>query len=148
IWLEKGLVRGFLIALLIGIITTGALIRRTTFKELGLRVDNLWKSGRECLVVLAVFAAAAATIVVAYPDSFSFRQYFEVEKFWRDFRLALLSGFVQQYLLQVIFLARALETFRRKHVAIFASSLLFSLLHMPNPILMALTFTFGFICSE
>jgi membrane protease YdiL (CAAX protease family) len=52
---------------------------------------------------------------------------------------------MQQFLLQDYFLPRLLRLMRGPVAAALAASVMFSLAHLPNPILTVLTFSWGFI---
>jgi membrane protease YdiL (CAAX protease family) len=58
------------------------------------------------------------------------------------FAYAIWSG-VQQFLLQAVFLLRFLRILSKPALAALAASVLFSLAHLPNPILMPVTFVWG-----
>ena len=150
-WLEKNVVRAILVVSLLCIVVSSNVIRNFWWKELGIRFDNIWKSARECLIVLCVILAVAAVIVLALPEKFSFDRYFDDRyghsHFIMDISFGALSGIAQQFLLQSFFLVRALQIFKRKSLAILTSSVIFSLLHTPNLKLMFLTLVFGALCS-
>ena len=55
-----------------------------------------------------------------------------------------LWAFAQQVLLQAFFLARLLRLMRNSGAAAFAAAAIFSLAHLPNPILTAVTFVWGY----
>ena len=148
VWLNEKVFRGVLIALLISFLCLSYFVRRDPLKELGVRADNLWASGRECLLVVLVFAAAAAAVVLAFPQSFSFDEYLDrgPSIIIRDILEGLLFGFVQQFLLQSIFLICMLQIFRNKYTAALVAAVIFSMIHAPNVRVMALTLVFGFLC--
>ena len=148
VWLNEQVFRGILIVLIILFLLMSYYVRRDPWKELGVRVDNLWASARECLVVVLVFTAVAVAVVLAFPDAFSFGEYLARGRsvIVRDIIESLLFGFVQQFLLQSIFLVCALQIFRNQYTAAFVSAALFSIVHAPNLGLMALTLIFGFLC--
>ncbi|MEP9389424.1 CPBP family intramembrane glutamic endopeptidase [Mesorhizobium sp. KR9-304] len=147
IWLEKEFIRAVLVVVLIAFILFSNFIRRYSFRELGIRFDNLWTSGRECLVALCVILAIAMVVGLALSQSISLERYVASGHFTAELSEGLLSGFAQQFLLQSVVLVRALQLFRGKLAAVLTSSVLFSLLHAPNVMLMALTLVFGALCS-
>jgi membrane protease YdiL (CAAX protease family) len=57
----------------------------------------------------------------------------------------ILWAFVQQFLLQDFFLLRLLRLTSNRSLAVVLAALLFSVAHIPNPILVALTFLWGTI---
>jgi hypothetical protein len=148
VWINQDVFRGILVVLLILFLCLSYYIRRDSFKDLGIRTDNLLASGRECLVVVLVFVAAVVAVVLSFPQAFSFDEYLARGPYViaRDILEGFLSGFVQQFLLQSIFLICALQIFRRPFTAALVSALLFSLIHAPNVRLMALTLVFGLLC--
>ncbi|HEY6633407.1 MAG TPA: CPBP family glutamic-type intramembrane protease [Rhizobiaceae bacterium] len=148
IWVNQRVFRTVLIVLLIVFLWVSYYVRRDPFKDLGIRTDNLLASGRECLAVALVFIASAVAVVLSFPQSFSFDEYLARGPYviFGDMLEGLLSGFMQQFLLQSMFLVCALQIFRRPLTAAFVSALIFSLAHAPNVRLMALTFVFGLLC--
>ena len=119
VWLETEVIRTILICLLLGfILTSNVVIRRYTFRQVGMRFDNIRTSGRECLVVMCIILGIAASIVLAIPQSFSFERYSTYNNFTTDISDALLSGIFQQFILQGVFLVRALQIFKRKFTAV------------------------------
>jgi hypothetical protein len=148
IWLNEHVFRGILIVLLILFFGVSYYIRRDPLKELGIRVDNLWASARECLVVVLAMIAAAVAVVLTFPRAFSFDDYLARGSSFitRDIVESLLLGFLQQFLLQSILLVCCLQIFKRKFTAAFVSAAIFSIIHAPNLRLMALTLVFGLVC--
>jgi membrane protease YdiL (CAAX protease family) len=57
-------------------------------------------------------------------------------------------GFFQQYLLNGFFLTRLREILMPRHAAPLVAAVLFSVAHLPNPLLMAITFVGGFVAAE
>lgn len=152
LWLVKNIPRGFLIALLLCSIILSFYIRRISLREMGIRTDNIWVSGRECLVVIFIILVAASALLLIYRHNFSIENYFVKQQETRrellsDLFLGLISGIAQQFLLQCFFLQRTLKIFRNPATAIFFSSAIFSSLHIPNIRLMIVTFIFGTMCS-
>lgn len=147
-WWEKGAFRVVLIVLLLLVILLGFYIRRDSRRELGMRADNIRPSAREALAVLLLVLAGAAAILLAFPNVFAVQEYLRLGPLViaGDFAEGLVLGLVQQFLLQSIFLVRALQIFARKSTAVIASSVVFSLIHAPNIPLMALTLAFGLVC--
>lgn len=147
VWINENAFRGGLIALVALFFGVSYLVRRDSFKELGLRTDNLLASGRECLVVVLAVVAVAVAVVLAFPQHFSFEAYLArgPRIIFTDMLESQASGFVQQFLLQSIFLVCALQIFRNKYAAAVAAAAVFSLIHAPNIGLMALTLAFGLV---
>jgi membrane protease YdiL (CAAX protease family) len=106
---------------------------------MGLRMANLarsmWLVGVAGIVaVLAVLVADRIHTLHAPggPNMF-------VSRFWGY----ILFAFVQQFLLQDFFLPRLLPLMRGPGYAAIAAAALFSLAHLPNPILTVVTFFWG-----
>lgn len=148
VWLHKDVFRIVLIVILLFSVLAGWYVRRDSYRELGIRVDNLWASARECLAVYLVVLAGAAAILLALPDVFDVREYLDLgpRVIAGDFLEGFGLGLFQQFLLQSILLVRALQIFQRKSTAVIVSSVIFSVVHAPNVPLMALTLVFGLLC--
>jgi membrane protease YdiL (CAAX protease family) len=108
---------------------------------LGLRPKNFLRSG---WIVGAALLAAATSIAIAAkmqtlhaPSSSSM--------FFRRYAGYILFAFVQQSLIQGFFLPRLLRAVRSPHTAVLAVAAIFSLAHLPNPILTVITFVWGLI---
>jgi len=109
------------------------------WKAMGLRMTNL---GRSMWVVGVALGIAAIAVVIAQrmhtlqpftgPVAF-------VKRYWGY----SLWAFAQQVLLQDFFLLRLLRLMRRPNSAAFAAAAIFSLAHLPNPILTVVTFVWG-----
>jgi membrane protease YdiL (CAAX protease family) len=108
---------------------------------MGLRRANLDRS-------LWIAAAAAAVSAVAILLSARARTLLVVDGVWvfpeTYGAYAVWSG-VQQILLQGFFLLRMLRVLSKPWQAVLLAAVLFSSAHIPNPILMSLTFVWGFI---
>ena len=148
VWLHKGAFRVVLIVILVFVIFAGNYVRRDSYRELGIRADNIWASAKECLAVYLAALIGVAAILLAFPDMFDVREYLALgpRVIAGDFLEGFGLGLFQQFLLQSIFLVRALQIFARKSTAVLVSSVAFSVIHAPNILLMALTFVFGILC--
>ena len=148
VWQKKDLVRAIAVFIFASVFMLSLIIRRDSLKELGIRLDNLWESGRECLIALCILLLIALAIVLTSPHAFSFDKYYDrgFTDFLIQFLPCILSGILQQFLLQSIVLVRALQLFKRQSVAVVTAATLFSLVHLPNIRLMVVTLLFGFLC--
>jgi hypothetical protein len=105
----------------------------------GFRAANL---GRSIWIAGAALAVAAVAIIVAakmgtlfLPDGpFVFISTYIAYAIW---------SFVQQFLLQGVFLLRFLRVMPGEHSAAIMTAVLFCLAHAPNPVLMPLTLAWG-----
>jgi hypothetical protein len=64
-----------------------------------------------------------------------------VESFWGY----ALWSFLQQFMLQCLFLRRLLQVLPDKRLAVVAAACLFALAHLPNPLLTAMTLVWGVV---
>ncbi len=107
---------------------------------MGFRTANLWRSS--WIVVAAAALAAAAMLVSARA-----RTLLVVDGVWifpETYGAYAVWSAVQQFLLQGVFLLRFLRIVNRPWQAALAAAVLFSAAHIPNPILVSLTFIWGF----
>ncbi|HEV2577278.1 MAG TPA: CPBP family glutamic-type intramembrane protease [Acidobacteriaceae bacterium] len=109
--------------------------------KLGLRRTNLLRS---LWVAIAALVLAAVLILVAAhlhtlhaPHTVSGL----IARYWGY----ALWAFVQQILLQDVFLRRLLILTPSPRLAAFLAALIFAIAHLPNPILVPITFLWGFI---
>ena len=109
------------------------------WKAMGFGVVNLARS--MWLVAVALLAAAVATDVAGRmhtlhsPGGFS--------AFFNRYAGYMVFAIVQQALLQSYFLLHFLRLTRRPRTAALAAAAIFSLAHLPNPILTVCTFVWG-----
>jgi membrane protease YdiL (CAAX protease family) len=64
-----------------------------------------------------------------------------VQRFWGY----VLWSFLQQFMLQALFLRRLLQLLTDKRLAVLAAASLFALAHLPNPLLTAMTLVWGVV---
>ena len=135
------MVPSVIIGLLLFVVTI--FVRKDSLKDLGIRLDNIKASGKECFIASLIGANLFIAIFFIindefYPDSF---QYYLLKGL-----IFIAWGTVQQFLLQSNIFIRLLQILKNKNNAIFAASAIFSLLHVPNIPLMVLTFFAGLVC--
>jgi membrane protease YdiL (CAAX protease family) len=116
------------------------LIRFDGLEALGLRAANLvgsfWVVGAALLAAAAAVALAGVRHTLRLPAS----PILFIERYWAY----ALWAFAQQFLLQCFFLTRLLRLLPSARTAALAAAVLFALAHLPNPILAAVTFFWGF----
>lgn len=107
----------------------------------GLRTANLWRSAW-------IVAAAAAVAAVAMLISARAHALLRVDGLWvfpQTYGAYAVWSAVQQFLLQGFFLLRLLRVMPKPWQAALLAAGLFSAAHIPNPILVSLTFIWGFV---
>jgi hypothetical protein len=141
-----------LISIILGLLffVLSSLIRRDSLKQLGIRFDNLYKSGRECAVIFLASIGMILLLSIFYADKsyphgvISYLAGFFKHTPWGITR-RITEGLAQQFFLQGVFLIRFLQIFEKKSISLMTAALLFSVAHSPNIRLMFLSFFFGLI---
>ena len=124
------------------------LIRRNSLKELGIRLDNFYRSGRECAMICALLAIMIMIMFfsISYFGRFDFHSLSHHFKGFLENPLLIVQRIGQQFLLQSVVLIRFIQLFGRRSIAVVSATGLFALAHSPNTELMILSFVFGLIC--
>jgi hypothetical protein len=119
-------------------------LRRDSLKELGIRLDNISKSGRECAITSLVSIGVMTLASIPHLDQFQLNRF---TSYLTDSLRYISWGITQQFILQSVLLIRLLQIFGKTSVALVSAGLLFSIAHSPNMKLMFLSFFFGlFVC--
>jgi len=123
----------------LGLTFTCHVLHRETPEDLGLRVDNLWAGLKDAAVptlpLVALFGFIGWWRGYLRPDML------ELERFLR----VLAWGFLQQYLLQAFIHRRLMTLIRGTTGRELAVAGIFAALHLPNPVLVPVTFLAGYI---
>jgi hypothetical protein len=118
-------------------------VRRDSRKDLGIRFDNIKPSGKECLVAALIGANVFIAIFFVKNSEFTPHSF---PYYLLNSLMFIVSGTVQQFLLQSNIVIRLIQILRNKNNAIVAAGSIFALLHAPNIPLMILTFVVGLVC--
>ncbi len=151
LWHGSVLVGFISITLGLLIIILSSLVRQDSLKELGIRFDNLYESGREYVVISMISILTILFFSIFYSDksyphgfiSYLTGLFFKYTP-W-EITKGIPEGLAQQFLLQSVLLTRFFKIFGKKSISLVSAALLFSLAHSPNIKLMFLSFFFGLI---
>jgi hypothetical protein len=108
-------------------------------KAMGLRTANFFRS----LWVVGVALAAAAVAVGVAAKLHTLRMPPGPVEFVKTYVAYAIWSFVQQFLLQAVFLARLLRLLPNSAAAAVTAAAIFAIAHLPNPILAPLTLILG-----
>ncbi len=109
--------------------------------DLALRIGGV---GRSLWVVLAAVAASAVLLLVSIKLG-TFHSLFGHVPAWFHVAAYTVWAFEQEFILQFYFLARLLKILPGRTAAILAAAVLFSVAHLPNPLLTVVTLAWGAI---
>ncbi len=111
------------------------------WSALGMRVKGLWPS---LWVVVAAVAAAVAAVTVA-GQQHTLRMPHTLAQWGAMFGGYAIWAMVQEYLLQGYFLLRLLRLLPKARWAALAATGMFTLAHLPNPVLTGVTLVWGLV---
>ena len=137
IWTPNPWQRIFYIAAVLALAAILILSFQST-RALGLQLKNLLRSLWIALLALAL--AAIIILIAAHVHTLHNTSHF-IARYWGY----ALWAFVQQILLQDVFLRRLLILLPSPRLAALAAALLFASAHLPNPILTIITLFWGFL---
>ena len=109
------------------------------WRAMGFCAANFWRS----LWVAGAALALAATAVAIAAEMHTLRMPRGLLVFFATYCAYAIWAGVQQFLLQGVFLLRFLRLISRPGPAALAASALFAMAHLPNPVLMPITFLWG-----
>lgn len=116
------------------------ILHRDHPRDLGFRLDNFARSGRE--VALASLVGLALIVALSFASGHGLNL---GSRFRESIWTYPLWGLAQQWALQSFVQRRLCETWHRRVPVAAASALLFGALHYPNPVLVAFTVVGGFV---
>ena len=137
IWTPNPWQRIFYIAAVIALALIIALSFQST-RALGIQLKNLSRS--LWIAISALVIAGVIILIAAHEHTLHNTSHF-IARYWGY----ALWAFIQQILLQDVFLRRLLILLPSPRFAALAAALLFASAHLPNPILTPITLLWGFI---
>lgn len=148
LWHKTSFAGAISFALFLCLWILSSFIRKETLKELGIRLDNIYESGRECVVVALISIAMILFFSTLYFDTIVIQSFISpLTGFFKDFPWRIVEritgGLVQQFFLQGVILKRFLQILGKGSLSLTAAAMLFAIAHSPNGKLMFLSFWFG-----
>lgn len=119
------------------VILASVILRKDTFRSVGIRFDNIWQSAREAGLAFFIFTAVVVVIAFAKGASFNLDRLKHIPTY-------LLRGFGQElFCLGYLYLRFYTLFGERRLAAVFSTAAVFGSFHLPDPVLVAVTFGMG-----
>ncbi len=121
-------------------LTASFLVHRDTPKTLGWRADNIWPATRQAAVFFGVCAAVliAVGFALGMPNWLP-PHFISFHRLWNYFAFCLL----QEVALQSLLNNRLMSLVENRWLSSLLAGAIFSALHLPNPVLVPVTFVGG-----
>ena len=120
-------------------------LRRETLRDLGFRFDNFFLALKILLVPMIVVATVSFLVGAWSGTRPDFLRWHAERPIVGQLALGLGWGFVQQYVLQAFVNRRAQIIWGPGAISVLLTSLVFAMLHLPNPWLMLVTVVGGLV---
>jgi len=115
-------------------------MRNNSFKDLGIRFDNLKASAKECIIAGLIALIPIVVIFLFYIDDYEPHTFSGLMTYYAQY---LGGGLAQQFFLQSFLFLSLKNIFKRNFIVIIFAAAIFSLMHMPNIPLVVITFFAG-----
>jgi membrane protease YdiL (CAAX protease family) len=134
----------FAIPILIFLVFSEFVRRKSSFQNIGFRLDN-WQDSIKILLVFTLISIPV--LYLMWQSFFPVNNLFYKEpSFWKKIFTYPLWALFQQYIFLAFFFRRYREIFApRAHIAVFFSALTFAMIHIPTPPLVIFCFISGIV---
>ncbi|HET6374177.1 MAG TPA: CPBP family glutamic-type intramembrane protease [Candidatus Polarisedimenticolia bacterium] len=142
IWIWAGSFKGALVVVYVaglGLTLGTHLIHRETAWDLGVRLDNVWASLKDCAV--PTLPLVGFFLALGFANGHWSAEALDPSRFLR----VVAWGFIQQYLLQGFIHRRLAVLIEKPLPRELAVAGIFAALHLPNPVLVPVTFLAGYV---